>query len=180
MITILAISGSLRSASSNTLILKALVDLIPQGTDISVFEGIGELPHFNPELDGDNVLAPVQKWRTHLAEADAVVFCTPEYAHGIPGTLKNSLDWLVSTGEFMHKPTAVISASPSPDGGDKASAALVQTLRAMMAKIPAGGILCIPGVSGKIGSRGEVTDVATRQSLCHLLETLVVLATGVK
>jgi NAD(P)H-dependent FMN reductase len=90
----------------------------------------------------------------------------------VPGVLKNALDWIVSSGEFMHKPTAVISASPSPDGGEKANASLVQTLRMMMAEIPAGSILCIPAVSAKLNQNGAVIDLETTSALQSLLHHL--------
>ena len=173
MITIVAISGSLRANSTNTAILRAISKLAPDNIDISIYEGIGNLPHFNPELDGEIPLLPVQNWRTRLKEADGVLFCTPEYAHGVPGVLKNALDWIVSSGEFMHKPTAVISASPSLDGGEKANASLVQTLRVMMAEIVAGSTLCIPTISAKLDTQCQITDLDTVRSLRSLLNTLV-------
>jgi chromate reductase, NAD(P)H dehydrogenase (quinone) len=172
MIKILAISGSLRSSASNTNILRALIGLAPEDTQIEIYDGIGDLPHFNPELDREGVLVSVQDWRSHLMEADAIIFCTPEYAHGVPGVLKNALDWIVASGEFMHKPTAVISASPSMDGGAKANASLVQTLRVMMAEIKEESILCIAGVSAKLNKDGKVTDIETEQALRDLLENL--------
>ena len=173
MIKILAISGSLRSSSANTNILRVLVGLAPENTTIEIYEGIGNLPHFNPEIDDNRELLSVQDWRSQLKQADAIVFCTPEYAHGVPGVLKNALDWIVSSGEFMHKPTAVISASPSPDGGEKANASLVQTLKMMMAEIDGQSILCISGVSAKLSKNGEVTNTETAQELQYLLENLV-------
>ena len=173
MIKILAISGSLRSSSSNTNILRALVDLAPEDVSIEIYDRIVTLPHFNPEIDDDRELISVQDWRSQLKQADAVIFCTPEYAHGVPGVLKNALDWIVSSGEFMHKPTAVISASPSPDGGEKANASLVQTLRMMMAEIPDGSMLCIPAVSAKLSKQGEIVDVETEILLRSLLENLI-------
>jgi chromate reductase, NAD(P)H dehydrogenase (quinone) len=173
MIKILAISGSLRSSSSNTTILQAMRDLVPAELKLSIYEGIGELPHFNPELDGDRAPAPVQAWRDRLAEADAVIFCTPEYAHGVPGVLKNALDWIVSSGEFMHKPIAIISASPAPDGGAKANASLVQTLTVMMADLAVGSTLCIPAVSAKLNDRGEIIDPDLMLLLQSLVNTLV-------
>lgn len=168
---ILAISGSLRSTSSNTNILRTLVGLAPEHT-IEIYEGIGNLPHFNPEIDDERELISVQNWRNHLQAADAVIFCTPEYAHGVPGVLKNALDWIVSSGEFMHKPTAVISASPSPDGGEKANASLVQTLKMMMAEINNRSILCIPAVSAKLNKNGDVIDLETTNLLQSLLDHL--------
>jgi chromate reductase, NAD(P)H dehydrogenase (quinone) len=173
VVKILAISGSLRTNSSNTSLLRAMMALAPDRVKIDIYAGIGDLPHFNPELDDDLALASVQHWRDRLQAADAILFCTPEYAHGIPGVLKNALDWIVSSGEFMHKPTAVISASPAPDGGSKANAALVQTLRVMMANIPADTILCIPAVSAKLTDRAEIGDPQTASSLRSLLATLI-------
>ena len=172
MIKILAISGSLRSGSSNTTILRASIGLAPEHTNISIYEGIGNIPHFNPELDDGIVLSSVEDWRDRLQEADAIIFCTPEYAHGVPGVLKNALDWIVSSGEFMHKPTAVISASPSLDGGAKANTSLVQTLRVMMAEILEGATLSIPCVSAKLNAQGEIIDPQTERSIRSLLNTL--------
>ena len=95
---ILAISGSLRPQSSNTAILQAVVELVTADVNISIYERIGNLPHFNPDLDRDDEFAPVIDWRTHLQATDGVIFCTPEYAHGVPGVLKNALDWIVFFG----------------------------------------------------------------------------------
>ncbi len=171
MFNILGISGSLRLNSSNMTILRVLTELAGDDIAIEIYNGIGNLPHFNPEIDQDNVLVPVKDWRDRLKAADAVIFCTPEYAHGVPGVLKNALDWIVSSGEFMHKRTAVISASPSLDGGDKANSSLVQTLKVMMADIPIGAILCIPGVSAKLNAQGEI-ESDTEQALRSLLKAL--------
>jgi chromate reductase, NAD(P)H dehydrogenase (quinone) len=169
---ILAISGSLRVISSNTAILRSIAKLAPSNIQFSIYDGLGNLPHFNPELDDDKVISLVQDWRDLISESDGIIFCTPEYAHGLPGVLKNGLDWIVSSGEFMDKPTAVISASPSIDGGVRANDALVQTLRVMMAKITEERILCIPAVSAKLNG-DEVTDPLTKQSLMSLLDNLI-------
>jgi chromate reductase, NAD(P)H dehydrogenase (quinone) len=169
---ILAISGSLRVTSSNTAILRSIAKLAPSNIQFSIYDGLGNLPHFNPELDDDKVISLVQDWRDLISESDGIIFCTPEYAHGLPGVLKNGLDWIVSSGEFMDKPTAVISASPSIDGGVRANDALVQTLRVMMAKITEERILCIPAVSAKLNG-DEVTDPLTKQSLMSLLDNLI-------
>ncbi len=167
---ILAISGSLRVSSANTAILRAMVELAPSNLQISIYDGLNNLPHFNPEIDGDLLLDAVEDWRDRIQSADGVIFSTPEYAHGVPGVLKNGLDWIVSSGEFMHKPTVVISASPSPDGGSKANASLVQTLKVMMAKIVAEA-LCISAASAKLNG-DRVTDPLTKQSLISLLDQL--------
>jgi chromate reductase, NAD(P)H dehydrogenase (quinone) len=169
---ILGISGSLRVSSSNTAILRSIARLAPSNIQLSIYDGLGNLPHFNPELDDDKLISSVQDWCKRIRESDRIIFCTPEYAHGVPGVLKNGLDWIVSSGEFMNKPTAVISASPSIDGGMKANDSLVQTLRVMMAKITEQRILCIPAVSAKLNG-DEVTDPLTKQSLISLLDSLV-------
>lgn len=173
MIRILAISGSLRANSSNTAILCAIARLAPQKIEISLYNKLDNLPHFNPEIDSDRPLAAIQDWRTQLKQSDGVIICTPEYAYGVPGVLKNALDWIVSSGEFINKPTAVIGASPSPDGGNRARDSLVQTLAVMMADIVEGATLLIPGISAKLNNQGEVTDPMTARALKSLLDNLV-------
>ncbi|WP_315971306.1 NADPH-dependent FMN reductase [Paenibacillus sp. N3.4] len=160
---ILAISGSLRVNSSNTTLLRAVSKLAPPGTEVTIYEGIGELPHFNPDLDGEEPPAAVQDWRRELQAADGVIICTPEYANGVPGVLKNALDWIVSSGEFLDKPTAVISASPLQTGGANAHASLLLTLVMMTAKIK--GKLLVPLVNKKINTEGTITDAALRQEV---------------
>ncbi len=172
MINILAITGSLRQRSSNTAILQRAIALAPPNISISIYEKLSELPYFNPDLDNETVPVSVKDWRDRLQNADGVIICTPEYAHGIPGVLKNALDWIVSSGEFMNKPTAVISASPSPDSGARANASLVQTLTVMTAEIVEGATLLIPAVSAKINTQGEVTDPVTAQALGTLIKVL--------
>src|SRR5262245_21657419 len=100
---ILAISGSLRAHSSNAAILRAMAALAPPDVDIELYEELGRLPHFNPDLDQEGAVAPrpVADFRRRLAAADGVVICSPEYAHGTPGSLKNGLDWLVSVIELV-------------------------------------------------------------------------------
>src|SRR5687768_689015 len=115
---ILAVSGSLRENSSTQHILNSLKIWTPHPVEFIVYTGLAELPHFN---DNANPPASVLVWRKQLAEANAVLICTPEYAFGVPGSLKNALDWTVSSGEFIDKPVALITASTA---GDKAHASL--------------------------------------------------------
>lgn len=172
---ILCISGSLRPTSTNTNILKAIPHLA-EWTDISfsIYEGLDRLPYFSPELDyeGATPTVTVADLRAQLKAADAVIVCTPEYAFGIPGVLKNALDWIVSSGEFVDKPTAVISASPMATGGDKANASLVQTLKVMTATITDDRILTIPTVRTKIDGAGNITDEALKAALVKVVESL--------
>ncbi|BAU28539.1 NAD(P)H-dependent FMN reductase [Aneurinibacillus soli] len=169
-IKILAISGSLRSNSSNTALVRAIANLSPKNIDFTIYNGLGDLPHFNPDIDIDDHEPPaVKDLRTQLKEADGVLICTPEYGNGVPGVLKNALDWIVSSGEFMNKPTAVISASPSPMGGDKAHASLLLTLKMIDATIVEGGTMMIPHIGLKLNKEGIITDLDTKQKLLSVL-----------
>ena len=125
---IIAICGSLRAHSSNLALLRAATKI---GMDVEIYEGLGELPHFNPDDDVEGATPPpaVAALRTRLAEADGILISSPEYAHGVPGSLKNALDWLVSDGALVDKPVALINASPV--GGEFARDSLAETLRTM-------------------------------------------------
>ena len=129
------------------------------GGDIvyTIYYGIDKLPHFSPPLDNDSATEPFNKFREALNKADGVIICTPEYAFGVPGVLKNALDWTVSTGNFDNKPTAVITASSS---GDKAHASLLLTFKALGASVAANGSLLIPYVRTKLNEQGEINDPA--------------------
>ena len=112
---ILAISGSLRAGASNTAVLEAAALLTPPGVTITLYDGLGALPHFNPDLDapdGDRLPEIVADLRKQIGRADGVLISSPEYAHGIPGSFKNLLDWLVGSTEFPGKPVALLNTSP--------------------------------------------------------------------
>ena len=109
---LLAISGSLRAVSVNTAVLRAAASLAPSGTEILVYKGLGNLPAFNPDLDNDAPPDVVQMFRREIGLADGLLISSPEYARGVPGSLKNALDWLVSSSEFPGKPVALIQTSP--------------------------------------------------------------------
>ncbi|HEY4201826.1 MAG TPA: NADPH-dependent FMN reductase [Devosiaceae bacterium] len=110
---ILAISGSLRAASSNTSALQAAALLAPEDVDIILFNGLDRLPHFNPDLDtGEPADNAVKTLRSAVGRSDGILISSPEYAHALPGSLKNALDWLVSSLEFPGKPIALINTAP--------------------------------------------------------------------
>ena len=170
-ITILAISGSLKYTSSNTAILRMIAEIAPENVMVTIFEGLDILPHFNPDSVED--IFPVINFRQQLKEADAVIFSTPEYAFGVPGVLKNALDWLVSSGELNEKPVVAISASPLYSGGEKALASLLLTLTALGAAMHTGSSLSIPSIKNKINATGEITDAETINALRLLMNNLV-------
>ena len=109
---ILAISGSLRAASSNNMVLQAIRNLAPENIDVKIYDALDKLPHFNPDLDGDTPPDAVHDLRALIGNSDGVIISCPEYAHGVPGSLKNALDWLVGSLEFSGKPVALINTSP--------------------------------------------------------------------
>jgi NAD(P)H-dependent FMN reductase len=171
LVKLFGISGSLRERSFNTALLRAVPSLAP-GVDFSLYEGLGGLPHFNPDLDIEPPPSPAAELRARLAEADGILICSPEYAHGVPGSLKNALDWIVSSGEFTDKPTLLINASPSFMGASIAQANLVEILRVMGAKLPDSAIVSVASVSRKVGADGSLDD-ATASALKAALAAFI-------
>ena len=111
---IVAVCGSLRAASKNRALLEAAQLLAPSGAEVVLDWSLATLPHYNPDLDtldGSSLPPAAAAWRASVAGADAMLISTPEYAHGIPGVLKNALDWLVSSTDFPGMPVAVLGAS---------------------------------------------------------------------
>jgi chromate reductase, NAD(P)H dehydrogenase (quinone) len=137
---ILGLSGSLRAASINAMLLRATARLAPADIDISIFNGLGALPLFNPDLEGSRPRSVVAFHRA-VATADALLFASPEYAHGVSGTIKNALDWLVGFEPFANKIVAVFNASPRAHHADDA---LRETLRTMAAVIVEPASITIP------------------------------------
>jgi len=128
---ILAISGSLRAASLNTEMLRMAQICAPANVHVKLYAGIGNLPLFNPDLEVDEPEA-VMNLRAAIGQADAVLFASPEYAHGISGVLKNALDWMVSRSVLVNMPIALWNASPR---ASHALAALRETLEVMSARV---------------------------------------------
>jgi NAD(P)H-dependent FMN reductase len=162
---ILTISGSLRTASSNTALLRAAAMVAPAGIEVELYDGLGELPHFNPDLDGETVPLAVQDLRARVAHADGIVFSVPEYAHGVPGSLKNALDWLVGSNEFVNKPVALFNASAR---GVYAQASLTETLTVMTARVLAGVTVELMGK--RIGAEQIAADPGMSAALRGALE----------
>lgn len=139
-LTILAISGSLRARSTNTELLIALATLAPAGIAIDLYDGLDRLPHFNPDLEPSEP-TPVMELKRRLAHADGLIISSPEYARGVPGSLKNALDWLVSGSEFVDKPVALLSASSR---STHAFEALRTTLTTMSGRFVAEASITVP------------------------------------
>ena len=166
---IMGISGSLRTNSSATMVLKQVAMLLPSSVGFNMYSGLGELPHFNDAADEP---ATVKQFKNLVAAADGIFICSPEYAFGVPGTLKNALDWTVSSGEFDKKPVAALSASPTSAGGDKAHASLLLVLSALSARVVASASFPIPAIYKKISKTGAVVDPAIVDLLARVLADL--------
>jgi NAD(P)H-dependent FMN reductase len=150
---VLAIAGSLRATSSNAALLRAMFRIAPPGTEVSYYDGLGALPHFSPDLDVEPIPPSVAALRAQIGAVDALAISSPEYAHGMPGSLKNALDWLVSALEPIEKPVLLISASPG--GAAHAHAQLLEVLRTMNLRVTDGGAHVFS--RAKLDASGAVT-----------------------
>jgi chromate reductase len=137
---VLALSGSLRRGSHNTELLRAAAAAAPPGVELTLYDGLKEIPPYCADDDGGigEQAAPVGRLREALAEADAVLIATPEYNHSIPGVLKNALDWVsrpLVASPVRNKPVAVVSSSTSMFGGVWAAAETRKVLGALGARV---------------------------------------------
>jgi NAD(P)H-dependent FMN reductase len=167
---IFAISGSLRNGSSNHHILKHLATQVPADFNYTIYDELALIPPFDPGLDNDTPPDAVKRLRELLAAVDGVIICTPEYAFGVPGQLKNMLDWLVSSGSLVEKTLALITASL---GGEHAHASLLLTLGALNSHVIDGSTLIVSFIRSKINADGQITHQETITDLNKLLETFL-------
>lgn len=151
---ILAISGSLREVSSNTALLQAAIALSPESVEIKLYCGLSDLPHFNPDLESTEPPA-VKDLRQQLVWSDGLIISCPEYAHGVPGVLKNALDWLVSGEEFAGKPIALFNASPR---AVHAQASLTEIVTTMAGRIVPEASITISLLGKNLDTAGIVAD----------------------
>ncbi len=133
--TILALSGSLRASSSNGLLLRVASNVAPPNVTFDFYDEVGALPHFNPDIDTEEADPDpvVSRWRQAVRSSDGIVISCPEYAHGVPGSFKNALDWLVSSADMMDKPVILLNASSA--GGKFAQSSVAETLRMIGANV---------------------------------------------
>jgi chromate reductase, NAD(P)H dehydrogenase (quinone) len=168
---IIAISGSLRATSLNTAVLQAAGRLAPAGVTIEIFEGIGNLPFFNSDLDGDRLPPEVVEFRTVIGTADGLLISSPEYARGIAGVMKNALDWLVGSFEFPDKPVALINTSPR---ATHALAALTITLETMSARLVKDASITLP----LLGTVNDAASIAANAEFATPLRNALELYAG--
>ena len=162
MTHLLAISGSLRAASANRALIEEAIRVAPAGVTIEIYDELGALPHFNPDVDESGAPEVVARFRDQLLHADGVLISSPEYAHGVPGVMKNALDWVVGTGELVGKRVALLNASPR---STFAQAQLRETLKTMNWEVVDAACIAIQ-------MRGRVPDDADREALRRALEAM--------
>jgi len=161
-IKLLALSGSLRKASYNTAMLEALSELSPSNVEISIFRKLGELPLFNPDTESES--HPVfESLRSELGRSQGLVIASPEYAHGISGLMKNTLDWLVSGEEFVDMPVIILNASPR---SNHALNALKEVVTTMSGRIIEEACVSLP----LLGSGFKSGDIREDTSMAKILE----------
>ena len=152
----------------NLYILTAIAAMYAEKTDFIIYTEIDQLPHINPDLDTDNAPEPVDYFRKNIQDADGVLICTPEYVYSLPGSLKNAIEWTVSTILFTDKPVALITAASS---GQKAHEALALLMSTIGAKIS--GSLLIQAPKTKLSPEGKITDQATLSGIQQLMDVFI-------
>jgi chromate reductase len=169
-IRIAGISGSLRQASFSTALIRLLAQQLQPAIELSLVD-ISDVPLYNEDLDGDTKPAAVN---TAIAQADAVLFVTPEYNHGVPGVLKNTLDWIsrpVFNSVLKNKPAAIITSSLAFTGGVRAQYQLRETLTSMLAHVVPGPEVVVGGVHTKFQNEAFL-DQATLDFMLSSIDRL--------
>ena len=168
---VLAISGSLRKGSTNTAALEALARLAPEGMRVLVYQDLAKIPPFNPDddIEDERKSDTVEALRAMVGACDAIVIAAPEYAHGVPGVLKNALDWLVSSEVFAGRNVALINASPR---AYHAQGSLREILETMSARFLVDAFVTLPLTGKSIGAEEIAADAVCARRLGHVLDAL--------
>ena len=168
---IVGICGSLQAASSNLTLLRSVDDLLPSGVVFEIFDGIRDLPLFNPDIEASgDAPASVVRWRTEVVRADALLIASPEYGHSLPGSLKNAIDWVIGSGEMESKIVGVTASVNHESRGGRGLDALLRTLAAVSAQV-VGGTAIARGPDERDRLRELVEAIATAVSAAHIVGT---------
>jgi NAD(P)H-dependent FMN reductase len=172
-VRLLLISGSLRLQSTNTAALRSAVRVAPEGIRAVLFSGLADLPHFNPDDDGERLPPAAGELRAEIRQADALLFSTPEYAGALPGSFKNLLDWTIGDdqpGSIYGKPVAWINVSPR--GAPGAHEELRTVLGYAHATIVEAACAAIPITAAMVDVDGLIHDQVVREQIAGVLAAL--------
>lgn len=167
-VRVLAISGSLRKASLNTALLRAVARIAPSDIEVVLYRSLGDLPLFNPDIE-ETAPTSVVNFRELILASDALLIASPEYAHGVTGAIKNALDWMVGNESFVNKPVAFLNASPR---AIHAQAALRETLYTMSARIVDEACITIPLLGFNLDEDSIVNHPVIMPALLAALDSL--------
>jgi len=175
---VVGLCGSLRRGSVNAAVLETTRQIAPSGLTVTLYDGMRGLPAFDPDDDREPLPPSVAVLRRSIAEADAVLVCTPEYAGALPGAFKNLLDWTVGAPDMERMPVAWINASgtAAPTAGADAHDSLRKVLGYLNAAIVEEACVRVPVLRGMIGDDGTVDDPDARAALAAGLDALLVAA----
>jgi chromate reductase len=165
---IFAIIGSAGKSSANLRLVEKIAELSQDEFEVTIFDKLSELPHFNPELSLNSTPELILKFRELVANAEGIIICTPEYVFSIPSGLKNAIEWCVSTTVFSGKPIGLITASAS---GIKGHEELKLIMRTVETAFNDQTTLLIPGIKGKIDDKGNISDVKTSNDLINFVSS---------
>lgn len=169
---LLLISGSLRAGSSNVAALKTALQVLPADARGTLYDGLGDLPHFNPDVEQTALPEQVADLRAQLKAADAVLFSTPEYAGAFPGSFKNLLDWTVGEG-LTGKPVGWLNASAHEGGASATYALLRNVLGYLNADVVDAACVQAPVRRDSVGADGTVGDERSRSQIAAAVSALV-------
>jgi chromate reductase len=167
---ILAIIGSASTNSTNLKLVETIARLTKNEFNVTIYNELKKLPHFDPELSTDNPPKEILEFRQSIEEADGIIISTPEYVFSIPSGLKNAIEWCISTIIFSDKPTGLITASAS---GEKGHEELQLIMKTAMAKFTNETTLLIQGVKGKFNTQGNISDEETKKQLGYFIEAFL-------
>ncbi len=184
-VRVLGVAGSLRTGSLNRSLLRAAVELVPAGMEIRIFEGLGEIPPYNADVESRGDPVPVAAWKDAIRDADALLFVTPEYNYGVPGVLKNAFDWASrppGKSPLNRKPAGIMGVSGGNSGTARAQLALRQSFVFTETYAMLRPEILVPRGAEKFEAEGRLIDERTREAvrkfLAALLDWIVLIRRG--
>lgn len=176
-IRVAGIPGSLREGSLNKGLLRAAAELAPSGMEIQIYTRLGDIPPYNDDVFQIGDPEPVADFKNFIGAADALLISTPEYNYGVPGALKNAIDWAsrpAGKSALNRKPAAIMGCSPGLGGTIRAQHALRQSFVFTETRVMSQPEIKIPSAAPLFDSSAQLTDETTRQYVKKFLEAFVI------